>query len=267
VTFPHMVIAFLAILVTSAALSTVGIGGGVMYVPILLALGMGFHEAATTSLFVILATSISAFFMYRRRKLVDWKLALALEPPTFVMAFAGGAAAGYIDEAPLKLTFAGVLILASFFMFRPAVENAPAPAKRWGNWHRSLGNTSYVARLPWLMPATTIAGFVAGMIGISGGIFKMPAMVLVGNIPLRIAIGTSSLMVFLTAAAGLTGHVIGSPFNVLGALPLAVAAFAGGRFGATVSVRVKTSILRRFFAIVLLGVSAWLIISQVIPSL
>ncbi|MFC1964096.1 sulfite exporter TauE/SafE family protein [Chloroflexota bacterium] len=266
-TFPYMAIAVLAILIASTALSMVGVGGGVLYVPILLALGMSFHEAATISLFVILATSISAFIMYRRRSFVDWKLALAIEPPTFIMALAGGIASNYISESPLKIVFAAVLIVASIFMIRPTVEKQSITAQKWGYWRRTVGDTSYVARLPGLMPATTLAGFVAGMIGISGGIFKMPAMVLIGNVPIRIAIGTSSLMVAATATAGLIGHTIGGSFHIMVMLPLAVAAFAGGRLGATLSIKVKAGILRRFFAVLLLLVSAWLIINEVIQHL
>ena len=79
-----------------------GQGGGVVYVPILLALGMSVHDAATTSLFVIVATSVSAAIIYRSRRTVDWKLALVIEPLTFVLAFGGGLAANYINAFALE---------------------------------------------------------------------------------------------------------------------------------------------------------------------
>jgi len=245
----------------------VGVGGGVLYVPILLALGMNIHDAATTSLFVILGTSVSAFLRYRQRGYVDWKLALVIEPPTFLMAFAGGLVAGYINALALKVVFAAVLVLVSFFMARNIVEKENTPVQRWGYWQRTLRDTTYVVKLPWLMPATTIAGFIAGMIGISGGVFKVPAMVLLGNVPMRIAIGTSSLMVGFTALAGLSGHIIGGSFDILLALPLMAAASAGGWLGSTISIQARIRILRMFFAILLLIVSGWLIVSEVIGEL
>jgi uncharacterized membrane protein YfcA len=259
-----IVIAAFAIFGASTALSMVGIGGGVIYVPILLALGMSIHDAATTSLFVILGTSVSAFIRYRQRGYVDWKLALVIEPPTFLMAFAGGLVADYINALVLKVVFAAMLILVSFFMVRNIVEKENIPVWRWGYWQRTLRDTTYVVRLPWLMPATTVAGFVAGMIGISGGVFKVPAMVLLGNVPMRIAIGTSSLMVGFTALAGLSGHVISGSFDILIALPLMAAASAGGWLGSSISVQARIRILRMFFAILLLLVSVWLIVSEVI---
>jgi uncharacterized membrane protein YfcA len=262
-----VIIAVLAIFGASTAFSMVGVGGGVIYVPILLALGMNIYDAATTSLFVILGTSASAFIRYHRRHYVDWKLALVIEPPTFLMAFIGGLVANYIDALALKLVLAAVLVLVSYFMLRNVVEKESVPVQRWGYWQRTLGDTTYVVRLPWLVPATTVAGFMAGMIGISGGVFKVPAMVLLGNVSTRVAIGTSSLMVGLTALAGLSGHIIGGSFDILIALPLAAAAFVGGWLGSSLSVQTRTAILRRFFAVLLLLVAGCLIVSEVVGNL
>lgn len=259
-----MVVAAFAIFGTSIAFSMVGLGGGVIYVPILLALGMNIHNAAATSLFVILGTSVSAFIRYRQRGYVDWKLALVIEPPTFIMAFVGGLVADYIDAVVLNLMFAVVLVLVSFLMVRDIIERDDVLVQRWGYWQRTLRDTNYIVRLPWLMPATTVAGFVAGMIGISGGVFKVPAMVLLGSVPMRIAIGTSSLMVGFTALAGLSGHIIGGSFDILVALPLAAAAAVGGWLGSALSVKTRTRVLRLFFAALLLVVSGWLIAVEVV---
>lgn len=258
-----LVIAIVAVLAVSTVFSMVGQGGGVLYVPILLALGTDFHDAATTSLFVIVATSASAAIIYRRRRLVDWRLALAIEPPTFAMAFVGGLVAGYISVTALKIVFAMVLIMASFFMFRPAQETEVKPTQAWGHWRRSMGASDYVVRIPILMPVTTLAGFVAGMIGVAGGLFKLPAMVLLGGVPLRIAIGTSSLMVAATAFAGFCGHIPGGYFQPWVAIPLAGSAFAGGRIGSAVSVTMETGMLRRLFAVILLSASGWMIMNAI----
>jgi uncharacterized membrane protein YfcA len=256
-----IIIAVAAILAVSVAFSMVGQGGGSLYVPILLALGMGVHDAATTSLFVIVATSISAAIIYRRRRTIDWKLALVIEPPTLALAFVGGLLAIYIDATVLKIVFAGVLIIASILMIRPASEKETNNSHGWGHWSRKMGDNKYVVRLPGLMPVTAAAGFVAGMIGISGGIFKVPAMVLIGRVPMRIAIGTSSLMVAATALAGLSGHIVSGSFNVIAALPLAAAAFVGGRLGSSLSIRVNAPALRVLFAVILLLTSISMIVS------
>jgi len=258
-----LVIAVFAVFAGSTVLSMVGIGGGVFYVPLLLALGMSIHQASPTSLFVILGTSVAAFVMYRRRNYVDWKLALVIEPPTAAMAFVGGLLANYIDAAVLTFVLAGVLVLTALFMVRSVPEKAGVSAHHRGDWQRTVGDARYAVRLPWLVPAATGAGFVAGMIGISGGVFKMPAMVLLGRVPTRIAIGTSSLMIGATALAGLAGHLVDGPFDIRPALLLAASAFAGGQLGPRFSLRTKTEALRRFFAVLLLLVAVWLIVGEV----
>lgn len=255
-----IIIAAAAILVVSVAFSMEGQGGGSLYVPILLALGVGVHDAATASLFVILATSISAAITYSRRRIIDWKLALIIEPPTLALAFVGGLLANSIDATVLKIIFAGVLIITSIFMIRPAREKESNNSCGWGHWRRKMGDNTYVVRLPGLMPVTAAAGFVAGMIGISGGIFKLPAMMLIGRVPMRIAIGTSSLMVVATALGGLSGHIVGSSLNLVVVLPLAAAAFVGGRIGSNLSIRVNVPALRVLFAIILLVTSVWMIV-------
>jgi uncharacterized membrane protein YfcA len=260
-TITSVLIGVAAILAVSIAFSMVGQGGGSLYVPILVALGMAIHDAATTSLFVIVATSLSAAFIYRRRRTVDWKLALIIEPPTIALAFVGGLLANSINATVLRIIFAVVLITTSILMLRPTTEKETDTSHGRGHWSRKMGDNHYVVRLPGLMPVTAVAGFVAGMIGISGGIFKMPAMVLIGRVPMRVAIGTSSLMVAATALSGFTGHILGGSFNILLALPLAAAAFVGGRLGSSLSMRVKAPSLKTYFAIILLLTSVWMIVS------
>jgi uncharacterized membrane protein YfcA len=255
-----IIVAAVAVLAVSVAFSMVGQGGGTLYVPILLALGMGVHDAATTSLFVIVATSLSAAIIYGRRRIIDWKLALAIEPPTMALAFVGGLLANSINATLLEAVFAGVLIIVSILMIKPPPEKETGSSRGWGHWSRKMGDNSYVVRLPGLMPVTAAAGFVAGMIGISGGILKVPAMVLIGRVPMRIAIGTSSLMVAATALAGLSGHIVTGSFNVVAALPLAAAAFGGGRLGSSLSIRVNARALTVLFAIILLLTSVWMIV-------
>ena len=213
---------------------------------------------------MIVATSISAAIIYLRRRIVDWKLALVIEPPTIILAFIGGLLANYFEAPVLKIVFGAVLILVSILMMRPVKESGTNPSHGWGYWKRELGGKNYTVRLPGLMPVTAIAGFVAGMIGIAGGVFKLPAMVLIGRVPMRIAIGTSSLMVGATALAGLSGHIVSGSFNVIIALPLAAAAFIGGRLGSSLSIRVKVQTLRTIFAAILFLIAIWMITSTLI---
>ncbi|UCG53904.1 MAG: sulfite exporter TauE/SafE family protein [Dehalococcoidia bacterium] len=259
-----IVIASGTILAVSIAFSMVGLGGGVLYVPILLALGVTIYDAVTISLFVITVMSISTVIIYHRHRAIDWKLALVLEPPTAILAFVGGILANNIYETALILTFAGVLFITSFLLISPVKDRQAKSSYGWGYWHRGMVDNKYVVHLRGLIPISTTAGFIAGMVGVSGGVFKLPAMVLIGRVPVRIAIGTSSFMVAITALAGLCGHVIGGTFDIVEALPLAAAAFVGGFVGSNISNHIKVPMLNIFIAGILFLISIWMVVNTLI---
>ena len=242
----------------------VGLGGGVLYIPILLSLGVSIHDAVTISLFVILVMSISAVIIYHRRSTIDWKLAMVLEPPTAVLAFIGGILANNINETALIVIFAGVLFITSILLISPIKDRKAILSYGWGYWHRRKKEIRYVVHLRGLIPISATAGFVAGMVGVSGGVFKLPAMVIIGRVPMRIAIGTSSFMVAITALAGLCGHVTSGTFEIGNALPLAAAAFVGGFIGSNISNRVKVPMLNIFVAGILFFISIWMIVNTFI---
>ena len=99
----------LVFLAVSALFSMIGMGGGILYVPVLLFAGTPVREAPAISLVLIVATSIPALWTFWRSGRVDWKLALVIDPPTDVMAFVGGVASGLVPERVLL----GILAAAS----------------------------------------------------------------------------------------------------------------------------------------------------------
>ena len=74
----------------SLSFSTMGMGGGMFYVPVLLFAKIPIHNAAAISLSLITVTSVSAMLLFLKNGLVDWKLAAVIDPPTDIMAFVGG---------------------------------------------------------------------------------------------------------------------------------------------------------------------------------
>lgn len=245
-------IACIAVLLVSILSSMIGIGGGALHVPLLLMLGVPFHQSVVTSQFVILVASLSATLVYGRAKRVDWKLALCVEPLTLIMAFIGGYFSGMVSVGVLKGILAVLLFSSACLMLRPAhsLHNGPLIGPR--GWRRRFANQEYQVNLAALIPVTALAGLLAGAEGISGGILKVPAMVLLGGVPMGIATTTSALMVTFTAATGLLGHLMVGRLDLALALPLAVAASVGGHIGAQLASKVSQRWLRRFFAAVLI---------------
>jgi len=245
-----MKIAITAILALCIAIlmAMTGRGGGNFYVPVLIAAGATMYEAATTGQFILVATAVTALLVFQKHKTVDWKLAMVIDPPTDIMAFVGGYYAHTFGDVALKLVFAGLLVLASLLMLHPIREQPGDNRRRIGFWNRHYNNCKYTINLWLAIPITAATGLAAGMVGVSGGSFKIPLMVLACGVPMRIAIGTSSAMVAATALMGFLGHAINGDFNPTSTIPLTIVAVMGGLLGARFSIKTRPERLKLIFA-------------------
>ncbi len=248
--------------VVSIVLSMVGMGGGIFYVPLLLFLGYDFGEAAAISLFLITITGFSAFLRYRKANVVDWQLALVLETFTDIGAFTGGATALHYNPVFLKILLGVLLLIAARFTIKSSgkVRSAETLHKGFGYWHRRFGTYSYSLNLFLVIPLTFVIGYLSGLLGIAGGVFKIPVMILWFGIPLKIAVATSALMVSLTGLLGLSGHLLHTSIDWTFALVLGVTVFAGGQIGSRISLKLPEKKVKRALALILVVIGLYMII-------
>ena len=246
----------LIFLFVSILFSMIGMGGGILYVPILLFAGYGMSHAPGISLLLITATSLAALYKFSRSHKVDWKLALVIDPPTDIMAFVGGYFGGLVPESILRSILALVLMVAGTLMLKkPSRAILPSvDKKQWWLWHREFNGSQYTVNLPLVLTATALIGVLSGMLGITGGIIKLPIMVLLCGVPMDIAIATSTVMVAVTALSGVAGHAIHSQVQWKTGLILAIVAVVGGLIGSHISISVNKEKLKKIF-----GVIVWLI--------
>jgi len=257
---------YLTFFIAAGISSMIGIGGCVLYVPILLVFGFPFYEAAAISLFVIMALSVSASLVYHRVQLVDWKLALTIEPLIAITALIGGYYSSLVQIKGLKVLFALVLIISGYFMIKSInkeIQDRFTKQGEWGYWLRKFGEEEYSVNLLLGLPITALSGLVAGLLGTGGGATKVPLMVLLCGIPMKIAVGTSCFMVGITALFGFWGHYFAGHFEPKIALILALVVFAGAQLGSRISIKVDKILLRRIYAIFLFIISAWMMVSVV----
>jgi uncharacterized membrane protein YfcA len=251
----------IAVLAIAMVMAMTGRGGGNFYVPLLVASGQPMHEAATSGQFILVFAALTAMFVFHKQKMVDWKLALVIDPPTDIMAFVGGYFSGLASGVALKCLLAGLLTLAGFLMLLK-VRNRPLRQNgRIGFWHRSLGNEEYVVNLWIAIPITAAVGLAAGAVGISGGSFKVPLMVLLCGVPMHVAVGTSSAMVAATALMGFLGHFGAGHFDYRWGIPLACVAVVGSLLGGKLTLKTKPKTLKTIFAMTTLAAAAFMIVN------
>ena len=222
--------------------SSIGIGGGVFYVPILLLMGYAFKDASTLSLAVICVMAASAAVVYIKSRMVDFKLALAMEPFSVLGGVAGGYFSEYVDDRSLTVIF-GLVMLACSVLIHFRRERSAAPVKRRFSFNRRFSGAVYQVNVPAAVMLGLLAGLLAGLLGIGGGTVKVPLMLLVFGVPLKVAVATSTFMITVTSVAGFAGHIAQGHgrFDLL--MVLALAALAGGQLGSRFMIKVNRKVL------------------------
>src|SRR6056297_934962 len=236
-----------------------GRGGGNFYVLVLVLAGQAMHQAATSAQFILMLTAFAGMLIFQKNKLVDWKLALVIDPPTDIMAFVGGYFSEYASGVGLKLILAGLLVLSAIFMLVKVREKKIFPQKKFGYWNRKFQGQEYVVNLWLTIPITALAGLAAGAVGISCGSFKVPLMVLFCGVPMNIAVGTSSAMVAATAIMGFIGHTSQGHFEPEQAVLFAVIAVLGGLLGGRFAIKTNPAKLKKLFAYTTLAAAVFMI--------
>jgi len=261
----QLAIVALIILVLAVVMTMTGRGGGNFYVLTFVLAGVPMHEAATTGQFVLFATSMAGMLVFHKHKTVLLRLALLIGGLTAGTAFAGGYFAEAFTGVALKLVFAFLLVIAGGIMLFPVRERVGESEGGIGTWRLEANGTTYCINLWVTVPIALATGFCAGMVGVSGGSFLVPLMVLACRLPMRIAVGTASVMVATTALAGFLGHAMHGSFNPSWALPIAGVAIIGGALGGKVAMKTKPAYLKKLFALTTL-VAAILMVVNVLAS-
>jgi len=245
----NLVIVSFLIFIAAVAMTMVGKGGGNFYVVILAIANLPMHEAATTGQFILFSASVAAMIIFQKNKSVSWVLAILIGTFTALPALAGGYFSHLFSGFSLKLIFAVMLLIAGAVMLIPVSENKNvAKNKNVGIINIKSGSERYSVNFWVALPVTVLTGFGSGMVGVSGGSFLVPLMVLACGVPMHTAVGTASTLIAATAFMGLTGHAVQGDFNPSWAIPLAVITVVGGLIGGKLALKTKPKHLKNLFA-------------------
>lgn len=272
----NLVLLLLAGLGTGVAGAVLGTGGGVFLIPILvIGFGVPMHYAIGTSIVSVIATSSAVASVNVDRGIANLRLAVVLEIATALGAIFGAVAAGWFSAQVLEVLFAVVLVPAGVVMWRsrghsrPPAANGPAasaliaPGSLGGRYFdAALGHdVVYAVRRLWAaLSASFVAGSMSGLLGIGGGVFKVPALNVWCKVPIKAAAATSNFMIGVTAAA--SAFLYFGRGDVRPALTAAVVlgVLAGSAVGSYLNLVVRGRLVRRLFAVLLVGVAVQMIV-------
>jgi hypothetical protein len=251
VTATLALIIFAAGTVAGSLGALLGLGGGVFLVPFLnLVLGFRFNAAAAISLTTVIATSSTVSAGRAGKQLINMKLGMLLEVATAAGSFLGGVTAQFVSQSVLQRLFGVVAVVVALIMLsrlrrrNVILDPAADPGILGGRYHEAESGctvTYRVKRLPLAIAASFVAGNVSSLLGIGGGIIKVPVLNAWCGIPLRAAAATSAFMIGVTATAGATiyyGHGQLQPALAAAAcLGVQLGSWGGMKFGAAASAK------------------------------
>ena len=268
--------------------SLLGLGGGILIVPLLtLGFGLPLREAVGVSLVSVIITSSASASVYLERHVADLRLGMTLELFTAMGALVGGLVAFLISEQVLAGLFAALLVTTAITMARrreapsaapvaatpigaasvslsePALDRTPSPAVVGSSPDPDASTPAplvpdpiVVRRLGLGIVGALFAGVVSALLGVGGGIVKVPVMHVVMGVPLRMATATSNLMIGITASASAIIYLNRGGIDPLVAGPTGLGVFLGATLGSRTSHRIDVHFLRVLFIVVLLF-TAW----------
>ena len=219
--------------------SMIGLGGGIIVVPVLTFLGFPPTVAASNSLFAAFSNSVASTISYSRQKRIEFSLGIKLG----LLAIPGTIFGAIIstDVAPdiFKILFGFVLIASSVYIFlRKQLESRDKIISK--------------QLIIFIIGSSFFAGIISSFFGIGGGIVFVPLMVVGMGMSMKRAAPTSQLILLFASLSGVIVHsILGHP-DFLQSGFLAIGSFFGGLVGAKLSLSVKERNLKILISVVLL---------------
>jgi uncharacterized membrane protein YfcA len=263
--------------------SIVGIGGGILIVPLLsIALKIPIKLAIGTSIVAVLGTSISASRQFFKKNVTNVPLGLTLEIPTTIGSIVGSLTIAYLGNRVVFIIFGIFTIFSGIFTY---LKNQISSSKAGiGNNKillknnlddnlnitnkkiRSIYDSEYyeestnerikyrVKNIHYGSIASIFAGLSSGLLGVGGGIIKVPAMNIFMGVPIKVATATSNYMIGITAVVSSIIYFYNGYINPVITIPVVIGVLAGGTIGSLIAGKLKSKNIVLFLLIIFLTI-------------
>jgi uncharacterized membrane protein YfcA len=242
-----------------------GLGGGIFLVPLLtVGMGLPFRQAAAISLMAVIATSSIVTAGAAGRNIINLRLGMVLEIATTLGGLTGGLTALAVSQRTLAIVFGlvtaaiAVAVLYQRNQVTVILDDAADPGWLGGRFYsteRARTVTYRVKRLPLALLTSFVAGNVSGLLGLGGGILKVPALNAWCGVPMRVAAATSSLMIGVTAVSTVPIYYANGDIVPHMAAAAVLGVLAGSRGGFWLADRARAKWLKVLMAGILFVVS------------
>ena len=246
-------------LIVGLVLGLLGGGGSILAVPTFLYV---FHvepkPAIAMSLVVVGLSALVGFLTHWRQGTVNVRIAALFGALAMVGAFAGARAAAYVPASVQLSLFTAFALTAAVMMLRDA-RNASRGGTSAFTARDDATHTS-LRFSPMLGVQAVAVGLLTAIIGAGGGFLIVPSLVLVANVPVKEAVGSSLLIIAMNATSGVAGYLGQVPFDWRLVAWFTGIAALGAVAGTHVMRRLPAARIKQAFAIMILVLGTYLVI-------
>ena len=229
--------------------SIIGLGGGIIIVPVLTFFGFSPALVASNSIFAVFSNAIASSISYAKQRRIEYSIGLKLGLLSIPGTVVGAFISSEITPSIFKILFALILISASIYIFsKRKIEQK----------NYNLSKQIMILAIG----ASFVAGIISGLFGVGGGIIFVPLMVVAMGLSMKNAAPTSQFILLFASGSALVTHTILGHPDFYQALLLATGAFVGGLVGARLSLEIKENSLKILISIVMIAVAVKLFIDS-----
>lgn len=260
-----LLIGFASAIVIGVSLGLIGGGGSILTVPVLVyIIGIEPVLATAYSLFVVGSTSLVGSFTYMKKNLVNYRTALVFAIPSFIAVFLTRKflvpalpdpifSIGEIaisKNIAIMVFFALIMLVASYSMIRGKKDNgADADCEAKFN-------------IPLIAVEGAAVGMITGIVGAGGGFLIIPALVLLARLPMKIAVGTSLLIIAAKSLIGFLGDLGNQVIDWKFLFIFTLLSIFGIFIGSSLSRKINEKALKQGFGWFVLLMSIYIIIKE-----
>ncbi len=231
----------------------VGIGGGLILIPIfLLVLHFPAQQAIGTSLTVVFLNALSGTIAYIRQKKVYYDAAFRFALATLPGAFLGSYLADYFTGTTFNMVFGVFLLFMAILMYMKSSSKKAAAEFDKANftYNRTLG-----------VIISAGVGFLSSILGIGGGVIHVPLMIYALGFPTHVATATSHCVLAVSSFTGVISHYLLDHILIKTALSIGIGAVIGAQIGARLSNKTKSKMIIILLSCAVFALGVRLIIS------
>ncbi|WP_192349462.1 sulfite exporter TauE/SafE family protein [Algoriphagus sp. Y33] len=245
-----VLVGYAAAVIIGISLGLIGGGGSILTVPVLVyILGIDPVLATAYSLFVVGSTSLVGSFTYMKSQLVDYRTALVFAIPSFLTVFL--TRKFIVPVLPDPLLVLGDLVITKsigIMVFFAVVMLAASYSMIRGNGKNSSEDDTIVQfNVPLIAIEGIVVGLVTGLVGAGGGFLIIPALVLLAKLPMKMAVGTSLLIIAAKSLIGFLGDVANQEIDWKMLLVFTGLSIVGIFIGSSLSKKINEKLLKKGF--------------------